>query len=365
MIQVRFDKLDEKKILKIICNNKRLFPRCLNNEEISVSEYLLIFKMIFLGSFAEEHTKLSLFTIRMIMIHSYFEKIQQSKFRGFFDNFKSAYQNWCNKEDCHILPFSSNFKLNSLFSIDYILDKSGSKKKDNDEIFYDPPHKRGIIKGIIDEKKDEIQFVIKGVHDSSVKYLESSDGVRKVINLADVDDFLFESDSQSKYGELLVGINEIFVKSIREKSKKIKGNLDDFFSDFEEEEEEEIKQKITKAYQDFNRIQNCRNILWEIYFLIEKVEKLNEFNFPTDDTSQYFESFKEFKNNKNIKSFQDIIEFQFFTYLRSVNPISFKNVFLKSGLSDWYEEWVQTLIEFHNNENTELEQLVETGIKKF
>jgi len=244
-----FGKTDENKIMKIIENNKLLFPHSLTNKEISLQEYLLIFKMIFLDSFAEEHTKLSFFTIRLMMIHSYFDKIQHTKFRQYFENFKFIYKNWCDKEDCHILPISSKFKINFIPIMTKFSPKLGTKMKQNLE----------------------------------------------------------------------------------------------------------TEKNISKYKREQNRILNLQNILWELYFLIEKVERIDEFDFPTDETNQSFESIEEFGQNEIVKSFQDIIDFQFYTYLNSVNPSSFKNWLLKSNLSDWYSQWLKILIEFHNNENTELE----------
>ena len=358
IIKTDYNKTLKNEIKQILDNHKFLFPRILNRKEFSIFDLTEIFRKIFLGNFSIEDNELSLTESRLLTIQSYFEKIEQTKFRIFFKQYISAYRNWCNKQDCHVLPFSSDFNMNSIFSINLILNEEFMKEISD----IGGPFKQEIIKAIVNEKKHKIEFKTKGIHDEILEYVEELDeGDSESFDPTDQD--LYEPDSKLMYEELLDKLNNLVINSLKENSPGIKGGLDEVLSDFEEDKKI-LKQKIIKAYEDITRISKCMEPLLELRYLSEKIEKISEFDIPVDQTIQSFDSLEYFSNDENIKSMQNIIEFQFFTYLKSVNPVSFKNVFLKSGLSDWYEEWVQTLIEFHNNENIELEQLSETIVYK-
>ena len=75
----------------------------------------------------------------------------------------------------------------------------------------------------------------------------------------------------------------------------------------------------------------------------------------TDQRMQSFYSFDHFNEEEDVKSMQDIIQFQFFTYLKSKDQKAYKKLFKNSKLLEWYNEWTNILVKFHNNENIELE----------
>lgn len=341
----------ENEIHQIIDNHKFLFPKILNKKAVSIIELTQLFRKIFFGSFSIEDNESSLIESRMLVVQSYFEKIQQIKFRVFFKQFISAYQNWCDKQNCHVLPFSSDFKLSSFFSIDDFLDKEYMQFL----LEKRGPVKKEIIKVIVDEKKHSAEFRIKGIHDDVLEYDEKSDDSQSLESFDPTDQDLYEPESKWKYEELLYDINNIIIDSLRAKSNELQGDIDAVLSNFSKNEKKILKQKINKAYTDIVQLLECKDLLCELSSLSDKIEKNNEFDTTIIQTAQVFDSLKAFSKDKNTKTMQNIIEFQFFTYLKSINPISFKNVFLKHDLSEWYSDWIKILIEFHKDESAKIQ----------
>jgi len=326
-----YEELFEKEFNTIMENYKFFFPK-INHKDISHWDYIHIIKQIFLGHTSTENNELNLDVNRILAIHEYFEKVEQTKIRYLFQNFIYAYQNWCEKHNCHIFPYSSDFKMNSFHFIDMMTDDDFHENRD-------------IIKGIIDENTHKIEFEIKDIHES---ILETTEG-EKFEFIAITQDF-------KKFEKLMNQINKLFLKSLQKKPYELdEKSIDSVLLQLGFNQHKDIKNKILKTFENLHHLIKCKGILWELYQYGEKVEKINEFNIPTDQRMQHFYSFDHFNEDDNVKSMQDAIQFQFFTYLKSKDQKTQKKILKNSKVLQWYNEWINSLIEFHNKENDEIE----------
>jgi len=323
-----FDEEFEKEVNCIITNYRFMFPRI--TKDISHSNYTNIFRQIFLGISSTEDNESNLNETRLLAIQSYFEKIEQTRFRIFFNGFVNAYKKWCDKHDCNLFPFSSNFKMSPVHFLEILTDDDFSED-------------RSIIKGVIGEGKHNFELEIKEIHGC---YLENITGEEYHFGTQDIE--------LEKYEKLVMQINIIFLDGIQNESLK-HNKIDKILEDFNDAEKENLKTKIVKAFENIQRLLKCKELLWELYRLSEKIEKIEEFDNTIDQRMQGFESIEQFKDDDDVKSLQDTIQFQFFTHLKSNNKQVWKNMLKKSKSIKWYEEWKKILIEFHNKENNEIE----------
>ena len=326
-----FDEEFEKEFDTIRENYNFIFPKIIHNY-VSQLDYIHIIRQIFLGHTSTEDNELDLNNNRILSIQTYFEKIEQSRFRIMFQDFVQGYQEWCNKHECHIFPFTSNFKMSPIHFLEMIIDK-------------DIPIDKGLIKGIIDENTHKIKFEIKDLHGP---YLENNDGEDFGINLS--------SEEWEKYQKLLIQINHVFIICIQKKSVELDlKSIDVILSVFGNNEQKTLRNSIQKTFENVQHLVKCIEPLKALYSLSNKIEKINEFNIPTDQRMQHFYSFEHFNEDDNTMSIQDIIQFQFITYLKSYNPKASKNLLKDSTLAKWYNAWIRILFEFHKNEDVKLQ----------
>jgi|APSaa5957512535_1039671.scaffolds.fasta_scaffold03804_4 hypothetical protein len=325
----------EEEYEKIIRNYQFIFPK-ISIKQISELDSIHIFKKIFLGMESNEDNELDLNVSRLLVIQSYFEKIEQTKFRQFFDEFRNAFETWSKKQDCNILSFSSEFKMNPLHFFEMYVDD-------------DIPGDNNLIKGIIDLKTGSIEFKIKEMHGANLETIEGEK----------YDIFVPKNEIVDKYEGLIEKINQLFILEIKQKTTKItEKRILEILSDFDEDEKSILKDKIVKAFKNIHRVLDCKDSLWELYQLSEKIEKIHEFDIPIDQRMQGFYSLEHFDEDKNTKYMRDIMQFQFLVYLNQHDNKTRKKIMKKQETSDWYNNWIKILVDFHNKENMELEILV-------
>lgn len=100
---------------------------------------------------------------------------------------------------------------------------------------------------------------------------------------------------------------------------------------------------LLKIFQSIVKIIKMRHILYKIF--LERTDYSRTYDLQ--DTLDMYDDLST-QSNQHVKSIENIVSFQFYTYLKSYSPLDWNKIMKKDpDLNQWYQDWLRYIKQFN------------------
>lgn len=213
---------------------------------------------------------------------------------------------------------------------------------------------------------DVVQF---GIHDIHGDWLEGNDGepLSEIYPTGDEENERFNRFYNFK--RHLENLFKHYMKQLVNKSdleyedKSFEFNAKMLLDKFKIKNKQDAFNSIIQIKKNIKKIKSSRITLNEIIRLDEKADVLQNKSRTTRGISQEMTFYEKnhFLEDENFKVLQNIVEFQFFTYVRGHYPNVWKNLIQKGNYGDWYSGWLNKINEFKKLDQDKFDEIVQSS----